>query len=227
MLKKLRTFTYIMMYILAATLLVAGCSRQPEKEMAAASVAIDAAVGDGAEKFAPSETKMLQDGLSAATDEIRAQNGKFFKDFKRAREMLLKVRTDAEALKAALPSKKETARINAVNAGKTAEAALAEAKNLVARGPRKGMKVHISDLKIEVQNLDGILADIRNRINEEDYNAAVEKAIMVKDRASNVSGQLKDGADRTIPKKSSSLNIPLKKEAGKKTPAKKSGRKKK
>ena len=55
-------------------------------------------------------SKKLNDDLQAAMDEVNTQSKQFFKKFGTAKEMLAKVQTDADALKATIPAKIEAAK---------------------------------------------------------------------------------------------------------------------
>src|SRR5512139_1376921 len=96
------------------------CSKQPVQEINAAKSAVDSAMAEGAEKYSPAEAKKVNDALTEAMAEIKTQDGKFFKDYKKAGEMLAKVKTDSDNLKAGLAAKKEEARKKAIAAEESA-----------------------------------------------------------------------------------------------------------
>jgi hypothetical protein len=102
----MRIAKFIAVLVLVTAFMI-GCSKEPTQEISDAKAAVDAVMADGAMEYAPEDAKKLNDALVAAIDEVKFQQGKFFKNFDNAKKMLLKVKTDAETLKAALPTKKE------------------------------------------------------------------------------------------------------------------------
>lgn len=92
---------------IAVAFMVSGCASPPAQELDAAKAGIQGVAAAGAEKYAPEELKKLTDQLSAANDEIKAQEGKWFKGYDKAKEMLVKIKADADNLKPTLAARKE------------------------------------------------------------------------------------------------------------------------
>ena len=174
------TLRYLMLGLMI-TVLIAGCSKQPVQEINAAKASVDAAVAEGAEKYAPADAKKVNDALSAAMNEIKTQDGKFIKDYKKAKEMLTKVKSDAEALKSGLAAKKDDANKNAVFAGESAGAAINEIKSLLKKMPRA--KGESDNRETAVKELDESLKEVKKLVAAEDYIEAIEKADLIKNKA--------------------------------------------
>jgi len=85
--------------VMAMLVVLTSCAKQPTQEMNDSKAAIDAVLAEGGEKYANEEVKSLNDQLTAAMDEIKVQDGKFFKNYDKAKEILAKVKTDADTLK--------------------------------------------------------------------------------------------------------------------------------
>jgi len=188
-------FGFVVLFALAA------CSKQPVQEINAAKSAVDSAMAEGAEKYSPAEAKKVNDALTEAMTEIKTQDGKFFKDYKKTGEMLAKVKADADDLKAGLAVKKEEARKKAIAAEESANASVSEAKSSLARA----MKSSKADLDIEalsngIKGLDDALAEIRKLIATEDYTTAIEKADGVEGKAAEMVKEAGDAAEKTQPK---------------------------
>ena len=182
--------------------LLAGCGKQPTEEINAAKTSVDAVVAEGAQKFAPEDAKKLNDSMQAAQDEIKVQEGKTFKDFAKAKELLAKVKADAETLKAGLAAKKEEAKKNAAAAQEAAKASVADAKALLAKAPKgKGSKADIEALKADLKGIEDSLAEIKTANDAEDYNVAIEKSNAVKDKAAAISDQIKKAMEKVGTKK--------------------------
>ncbi len=185
----MRTLLKVVAVNVLAVFVLAGCGSQPAQEMEGAKAAVDAVVADGGEKFAGAETKELSGALSAAMEEIKAQDGKFFKSYDKAKDMLVKVKADADALKAGLPAKKEQAKADATAALAAAGEAVGAAKAALAKAPKgKGAAADLEAFKGDVQGLDAALAEVQPLIESQDYSAAKDKAASIKAKADEVSG---------------------------------------
>ncbi len=187
---------------LVSMFLFVGCSKQPTDEINSAKSAVDTVVVEGV-KYALEDTKKLNDDLSAAMNEIKTQDSKLFKNYSKAKEMLAKAKSDAEALKAGLPEKKEQAKQNALASQNTAKTLLDEAKTLLlSKAPRgKGTKADIEAMKADIKGLEESLIDVQKLIDTEDYALASDKANTIKDKAVSVSDQIKQALERVGAKK--------------------------
>jgi pterin-4a-carbinolamine dehydratase len=164
------------------------CSKQPVQEINAARSAVDSAMAEGAEKYSPAEAMKVNDALTAAIAEVKIQDSKFFKDYKKSREMLAQVKADADDLRAGLTAKKEETKKKAISAEESANASVSKAKASLA----KAMKSTRAELDLEtmsstIRGLDDSLAEIKKLINTEDYTTAIEKADAVKEKAASMS----------------------------------------
>ena len=189
---------------LALTLMVmlAACAKQPTQEMDAAKAAVDSAIAAGGDKYAKEEVKGLNDELTAATDEIKVQDGKFFKNYDKATEILAKVKANADTLTTEIPAKKEKAKTDAQAAIDAAKTAVNDAKALLAKAPRgKGTKADIEALKADVAGLEASIKEAEGLMGTEDYMAATDKANGVKDKAAEVSGQISQAIEKVKGKK--------------------------
>lgn len=182
--------------------LLAGCGKQPTEEINGAKASVDAVMAEGAQKFAAEDAKKLNDSLQAAQDELKVQEGKTFKDYAKAKDLFTKAKADADALKAGLPAKKEEAKKNALAALEAAEAAVKEAKALLAKAPKgKGSQADIEALKADLQGIDDALAEAKKASDSEDYSGAIERSNAVKDKAAAVSDQVKQAMEKVGTKK--------------------------
>lgn len=173
-------------------LVLVGCAKEPTKEIDEAKAAIEAVVQDGGDIYTPAEIQALNNDLAAVTEEAKAKTGKLFKSNKEAMEKLLKIKTDAEALKAAIPAKIEEAKNNALTAQTEAQTALDEAINLVAKAPRgKGTQADIAAFKTDLTALQASLPEIQTAIDGADFLGAAEKAKTIIEKATAISDQIK------------------------------------
>jgi Domain of unknown function (DUF4398) len=169
-------------------LVVAGCGSQPAQEIQAAKGAVDGVVADGGEKFAPAETKAVSDAVNAAMEEVKTQDGKFFKNYDKAKEMLTKAKADADTLKTGLAAKKEQAKKDATANLTAASEAVKAAKAALSKAPKgKGAAADIEAMKGDLQGMEAALAEVQPLIDGQDYIAARDKAASVKAKADEVS----------------------------------------
>jgi hypothetical protein len=157
------------------------CSREPVQEINAAKSAVDAAMSEGAEKYSPAEARKVDDELAAAVAEVNGQDGRLLKDYKKSKEMLAEVKSDAEAMKAGLAAKKQEAKKRALDALEAAASTVKEAEALLSKTAQSGKTNEDLDaLNVDAKGLDGDLLELKNLIDTEDYTTAIEKAGAVK-----------------------------------------------
>lgn len=182
----------VLLLSLALVATLSACGKQPTAEIDAARASIDAAVADGAEKFIPADLKVVNDQMTAAMEEIKTQDGKLFKSYGKAKEALVKVKADADALKAKIVTVKEEQKAAAATALQEATAAVTEAKAALATAPvGKGSLADIEMMKADVAGLETALAEVQPLIDTEDFAAANEKATAIKTKALSVSEEIK------------------------------------
>ncbi len=187
---------YLVLAIAVAGML-AGCSQPPAQEQGAATASIKDLAAAGADKYAPEDVKKLNDQVAAANDEIKSQEGKWFKNYDKAKEMLAKVKTDADALKPTIAAKKEEAKKNATAAQEAAKSAVEEAKGLLAKAPAgKDSRADIEAMKADVKGLEDGLTEVQSLMASEDYRSATDKAKAISDKAAGVSGQVKQAMEK-------------------------------
>jgi hypothetical protein len=181
---------YSILGLVLVLIFVVGCSKPPTEELNAAKSAVDA-VAPEASKYAAEDVKKLNDDLQAAQNEISAKN------YKQAKEILVKVKADAETLKTTLPQRKEQAKNNAIAAQDVAKTAVADAKALLAKAPKgKGSKADIEAMKADIKGLEELLPEVQRLIDTENYAVATEKANAFKEKAAAVSDQINQALEK-------------------------------
>lgn len=110
----MKGLTKNLVLVLAIAVVLTGC-KQPTQLIDDAKAAIEDVTKAGADKYAADDLQKLNTDLTAALDEVNAQDKKFLKKFGTAKEMLTKLKTDVDALKAALPAKIEAAKNAAID----------------------------------------------------------------------------------------------------------------
>jgi DNA mismatch repair ATPase MutS len=182
--------------VLAIAFVLSAC-KQPTALIDGAKAAIEDVTKAGADKYAAAELKALNDDLAKATDEINAQDKKFFKKFGAAKDMLTQITTKAGEMKAQIPAKIEAAKTLAVELQGEAQTALTEAKDLLAKAPKgKGTAKDLEVLKADLTGAETAFAEIQAALDASDFIAAQDKAKSVKEKAAAIADQVKQAIEK-------------------------------
>lgn len=177
--------------------LVLGCSKKPEQELADSKALLEAVAAEGGEKYAKEELSVIQSEMTAALDEMAVQDGKFFKNYDKTKEMLAQVKAKSDALKAEIPARKEKAKTDAQAALDAATVAVADAKALLSKAPRgKGSMADLEAFNADVQGLEAALTETQGLMTSEDYFVALDKANGIKDKAAGISTQITEALEK-------------------------------
>ena len=114
---------------LGLAITVTGCASPPNVEVDAAKASLDTAVADHADQYASESLKAAQDSRAALDAELKAQEGKWFKSYDKAKE--LAVAAKAAGDKAAADALAGKAAAEALAIKEKADAA-ARAKAMIA-----------------------------------------------------------------------------------------------
>jgi len=176
---------------LIAVFFITGCSRQPLQEINAAKAAVDSITSDGAEKYLPDDTKKINEDLNKAMDEVKAQDEKIFKNYNNAKKMLSTVETEAAAINAKLPAKKEEAKKAAITAIEDAKIAMDTTTALLEKASRgKGPMAADEAISTEIKNLETSFKDLQAQVDREDYLTIASKAAEIRGKASELSSRI-------------------------------------
>ena len=192
----MKGLTKNLVLVLAIAVVLTGC-KQPTQLIDDAKAAIEDVTKAGADKYAADDLKKLNTDLTAALDEVNSQDKKFLKKFGTAKEMLTKLKTDVDALKAALPAKIEAAKNAAIQLQGEAKAAIDEAKALLAKAPKgKGTAKDIEAMKAELTGAETAFAEIQTALDAQDYIGAADKAKSIKEKAAAVTSQVQAAIEK-------------------------------
>jgi hypothetical protein len=175
------------------SMLFTSCAKQPTQQIDAAKAAIQAVQAAKGDVYAKDELSKLNSDMQAAMDEVNAQSKKFFKKYGKAKELLAKVASDADAVKAEIPGRIEAAKNAAETAMNDAKTAYDNAKALLEKAPKgKGTKADIEAMKADLSGLETQLTEVQNAIMSEDYMGAKDKATVIKTKADDIAKQIED-----------------------------------
>ena len=192
----MKGLTKNLVLVLAIAVVLTGC-KQPTQLINDAKAAIEDVTKAGADKYAADDLIKLNTDLTAALDEVNAQDKKFLKKFGTAKEMLTKLKADVDALKAALPAKIEAAKNAAIQLQSEAKAAIDEATALLAKAPKgKGTAKDIEAMKAELTGAETAFAEIQTALDAQDYIGAADKAKSIKEKAAAVTSQVQAAIEK-------------------------------
>jgi hypothetical protein len=193
----MKSMTKVFVLALVAAFVFTSCAKQPTQEMDAAKAAVQAVQAAKGDVYAKDELNKLKTDLQAAMDEVTAQSKKFFKKYGKAKEMLAKVVTDADAVKAEIPGRIEKAKGDAEQAMNDAKAAFEAATALLEKAPKgKGTKADIEAMKADLAGLQTQMTEVQNAMTAEDYFGAKDKATAIKEKADEIAKQVQAAIDK-------------------------------
>lgn len=187
----------VLLISMATITLLTACGKVPVEQIDLAKSSMDAVAGEGAEKYAPAEFKVISDQFAAAMAEVKVQDGKFFKNYDVIVLDLDQLKVDADALKTKVAARKEELKVAAGTALSEAQAAVAEAKSLLEVAPQgKGSMADIEAMKSDVVGLDTELETVTPQIDAGEYIVAIEKAHAVAAKAMLISNDIKTAQEK-------------------------------
>ena len=182
----------VLLLALTLTAGVTACSKPPAEEIAAVKTAVDAVVAEGAEKYAPEEYKALQDAMTAAMEEVKAQEGKMFGGkYDKAKELLAQVQTSAATVKETAVAAREAMATEVVTVKEAAVAGVAGLQSLVAAAPvGKGSEADLEAIRADVAGLETSLQEIQPLIDAGDFAGAKEKADAIQAKVAEITAEI-------------------------------------
>ena len=187
----MKNFLKLTGLIIIAAFVLPACGKKPSDDINKAKVSVNALDQAGAGKYAYSEFNKLNDNLNAALDEISAQEKKFFKNFKYAKELLSQVVVDADNLNVLLPAKIGAAKSNSEVLQVEAQIAVKNIEALLKKvNVNRNNKTNIDALKEELDSLMLSLLQIQSDMETFDYISASDQAQAIKEKALGLSEQI-------------------------------------
>lgn len=188
-----------MLTLVLAFAVVAGCSKPPEVEIAAANTSIQAAKSAEAEMYVPKAYRAAMDSLNAATAAKTEQDAKFvlFRSYGKSKEMF--VRADAIAKQVATDAAAEKARVkNEVTQMLADTKVLLDSVQVaVNKAPvGKGNKADIELIKSDLMSVIAAYDDANMEFNNGKYLTARSKISVVKQKADGILVEVQTATDK-------------------------------
>jgi hypothetical protein len=187
----LRTVSAILAAV--ALVVVVGCSKPPEAEIAAANQAFDAAKMAEAQDYALDAFRVAQDTLNAAMALKNEADGKFvlFRSYGKSKEMFVRAQSLANDAAAKAAQEKERVRVEVTEMMTSAKALLDSANVALTKAPRgKGSKADIELIKTDLAAAQTAFDDANADFNNAKYKAAKAKLEAMMQKANMVIAEI-------------------------------------
>jgi hypothetical protein len=176
---------------LVVAFILSGCAKSPTQEIDDSKALVEAVTNIDTNTYASEELAKLNSDLTAALDEVKTQDDKWFSNYDKAKEMLAALNTEAENVKTVATQRKEEAKNMAIAAQTEAMSAIDLAKGLLETAPTgKGTKADIEMFKADLLGLEESLTALQQTIEEEKYSDALNSANIIKEKAGTISNEI-------------------------------------
>lgn len=186
--------------MMGTTLLLMGCSSRPDSgEIEAVQAEIDRARQAEAEVWAPDELRAAEEALSGALNAISAQEGKWFKSYDGARDLLSRAREEAGNAAEAAIAGKARARDDAEATIAAAEGVLGEARSRLDAAPAgRVSRADRAMFRDELEALPQQLEDARARLAEGKIKESLAGATAAESAAASLRDRIDESLQRRI-----------------------------
>jgi multidrug efflux pump subunit AcrA (membrane-fusion protein) len=165
--------------VVALSLMMIGCAKEPAQELSAARAAVASAKAAQADKYVAQEFAAVQDSLTAAEAEIAKQKAAaaFSRNYDKAKATLANVMSLAAPLNAKSVEEKAKVQAAADNAIAKLTSSVSEAKELVKKAPKgKAAKALFEAKAKEIAEVESSIAGIQAQKTAGDFAAALDAA---------------------------------------------------
>ncbi len=177
----------VLALVLGFAVMTVACGAPPTADIDAAKAAIAAASTAGAGDYAGASLKAAEDAQAALDAEMKAQEGKWFKSYDKAKQLAADVKTAGEKAAADAAAGKEQAKADATKALEDAKAGLREADALLAKAPKgKGSAADIGAMKSDIAAAVATLVEADAALANGKFLEALAKSESAKKTAATV-----------------------------------------
>lgn len=180
------TKTFVVL-ALGIALTVAGCASPPKADVDAAKAALEQATAAGAGEYAAASLQAVQDAQAALDAELKAQEGKWFASYDKAKELAAAAKAAGEKAVADAAAGKEQAKAEATTGIADAKTLLTEAQEALDKAPKgKGSAADIEAMKTDLANAGTAITEAEAALGAERFLDAKAKAESAKAAATTV-----------------------------------------
>ncbi len=187
----------VLALVLGFAVMTVACGAPPTADIDAAKAAITAATTAGASDYAAASLKATEDAQAALDAELKAQEGKWFKSYDKAKQLAIDVKTAGEKAATDAAAGKEKAKVDATQAIADAKAALTEAEGLLAKAPKgKGSAADIEAMKTDLATAATVGDRRRDGARERHVPRGARQGGIGQEGGRNRQGSRRDGQGR-------------------------------
>jgi hypothetical protein len=177
----------VLALVVGLAITAVGCGAPPTADIDAAKTAITTAATAGAGDYAAASLKAAEDAQAALDAELKAQEGKWFKSYDKAKQLAADVKTAGEKAAADAATGKEKAKADATRAIEDAKAAVTESEGLLAKAPKgKGSAADIAAMKTDLTTAATAITEAEAALGNAKFLDAKAKAESAKSAATTV-----------------------------------------
>jgi hypothetical protein len=177
----------VLALVLGFAVMTVACGAPPTADIDAAKAAVTAATTAGAGDYAAASLKAAEDAQAALDAELKAQEGKWFKSYDKAKQLATDLKTAGEKAAADAAAGKEKAKADATQGIADAKTALKEAEDLLAKAPKgKGSAADIAAMKTDLTTAATAVTEAETALGNGKFLEAIAKADSVKKAAATV-----------------------------------------
>jgi hypothetical protein len=165
--------------VVAFSLMMIGCAKEPVQELSAAKAAVASAKAAQADIYVAREFAAVQDSLGAAEAEIARQKAAsgISRNYDKAKATLASVLALAAPLNAKAIEEKAKVQADADKAAAKLTSSVSEAKGLAKKAPKgKEAKALFEAKAKEIAEVEATIADIQSLKTSGDFSGALDKA---------------------------------------------------
>lgn len=172
-------------------LIITGCSKLPQAEIDAASLAIEEARSAGADVYIPEIYADLQDSLNRVMVNLETQKSKFIRNYSSSREDLAAVGQYAAEVKQQAETRKEALKVEIQQTISEVKTLIATNRQLILEAPRgKEGTSALMTLKGEIDAVETSILETSALFESGDYLATMSKALAAKEKATAINTEL-------------------------------------
>lgn len=182
----------VLMSVLCAMAITAGCAQPPAEQITAAEQAVQAAQQSGAATYLANDYAKIEGMVGALKKEVADQDAKFalLRDYGKAEQLAASTKAEAERVKADAIKKMEEAKFAATQAQQAAQDTVKTTLELVARAPAGKDRAALEAIKADAEALKASLTDVQMMMDKADYLGAQTKAKAIQEKGQAVSKEI-------------------------------------
>lgn len=177
--------------VLLMALALTACAKPPQQDIDAAKAAVAAAKDAEAATYAADSLAAAEGAWSQVEAELKVQEDKFFKSYKKTAELVAAAKAAAEKAQADAVAGKEAAKQAATAAIAGAQSAIDAAAAAVAAAPKsKDRKADLEAMTGDLETLKGLHAEAQAAFDRGDYKGASQRAEQATTEANSIAADV-------------------------------------